>query len=84
MESPRNGRWPNPLPSSQAVLFQARDLMHATPSWSLFDRIVLVAYTTAGWERFSEAMRTDLQQVGFRLPETSTRLPEPILPPVLR
>ena len=43
----------------RAVLFPARELLHATMPWSVFDRIIVVAYTSAGWERFSAEMRAD-------------------------
>ena len=68
----------------QALQFPAHSLLHATMPWSACDRVVLVAYTAQGWERFSQEMRSTLERTGFRLPE-STQLPvHPLLPPVLR
>ena len=37
----------------QALQFPAQSLVHATMPWSVFDRVVLIAYTAMGWERFS-------------------------------
>ena len=37
----------------QALQFPAQSLVHATMRWSVFDHVVLIAYTAMGWERFS-------------------------------
>ena len=67
----------------RAILFPARDLLHTTMPWSVFDRVVLAAYTAADWERFSDEMRAALQRVGFNLPPSPNRGNDPVLPPVL-
>ena len=64
----------------RAILFPARDLLHTTMPWSVFDRVVLAAYTAADWERFSDEVRAALQRVGFNLPPSPNRGNDPVLP----
>ncbi|OLP98267.1 hypothetical protein AK812_SmicGene19293 [Symbiodinium microadriaticum] len=40
----------------QALQFPAHAHLHATITWTAFDRVVLIAYTALGWDRFAPEM----------------------------
>jgi len=70
---------------AQALLFLAHRCWHASLPWDDRDRYTMVAYTVRNWPRLRQEACSQLEELGFYLPDRpQTERAEPaLLPPVL-